>query len=74
MLNNMKKDLDSKLVFENSYGVQIRYANTKSSTWPGWSETAGLGKKGYWVGSFEEHRYIGNSKEDMEREKERLSC
>lgn len=54
--------MDAKLITENEFSVQVRYARRKSDTWPYWS--APLGLAGYWLGKHEHHTYIGRTRAD----------
>lgn len=51
---------DAKLIRTTEY-VELRYAARKSDTWPGYHDTAPLGKRGYWVGTHGLHTYLGSS-------------
>ena len=57
--------MDAKLISEIEFGVQLRFANRKSDTWPGYPKTCPLGYRGYWVGTYRSYRYIGPSLYDV---------
>jgi len=58
--------MDAKLIVETPDGKEIRYANKRNETWPGYHETAPLGKRGFWYGDHQLHKYIGVSHDDVE--------
>ena len=58
---------DAKLIETVGAHIEIRYANRRAATWPGWHASAPLGKRGYWVGNFASHRYAGPALEDARR-------
>ena len=61
------KTRDAKLIETVGAYIEIRHANRRSDTWPGWDASAPLGKRGYWVGNHASHRYAGQSIEDARR-------
>lgn len=54
---------EAKLIAENEYGVELRYARRKADVWPGYDETFPLGKAGYWLGTHQDHRYLGRTRD-----------
>jgi hypothetical protein len=52
---------DAKLVRGNENGVELRngQASRKAQTWPGYHESAPLGRAGYWIGTHQSHEYVG---------------
>ncbi len=55
---------DAKLIRENDHGVELRRASRKAQTWPGYHESAPLGKAGYWLGTHQSHEYLGRDMPD----------
>ncbi len=55
---------DAKLVRENENGVELRRASRKAQTWPGYHESAPLGRVGYWIGTRQSHEYLGRDMPD----------
>lgn len=59
--NQGEKIMDAKHI--NTFDeVDLYFARTKKDTWPGYDSSCPLGKRGYWVGSHEYHRYLGPEK------------
>lgn len=60
------KSSDAILKSVNEHGVELRFANKKTNTWPGWHTP--LGKRGFWVGTSQNHKYLGVSPDPQKLE------
>lgn len=54
--------MDARLIRENEHGLELRLATRRAQTWPGYHESAPLGKAGYWIGTHRSHAYLGRTK------------
>lgn len=56
--------MDAKLIGYNEHGLELRHCTSKAQTWPGYHESAPLGKTGLWAGNAQRHTLV--SREEAE--------
>ncbi len=53
--------MDAVLIRSNRHGLELRFAEDFTRTWPGYHGTWPLPQPGYWIGTERKHEHLGMS-------------